>query len=62
MKINEMKCTEVYVIEIDNDDLTPYTYDWTLRVEEAKAYQEGLEQALGSQRLGDENIFLIELF
>lgn len=54
MKTNEMKCTEVYVIEIDNDDLTPYTYDWTLRVEEAKAYQEGLEQALGSQRLENE--------
>ena len=50
------------MIEIDNDDLTPYTYDWTLRVEEAKAYKEGLEQALGSQRLADDNLSLTGLF
>ena len=39
---------EVDVIEMGDDELAPYTYDWTMRVQEAKAYQAELTQALSN--------------
>jgi hypothetical protein len=34
----------VEVVEMADEDLAPYTYDYTMRVEEAQAHLEGLQQ------------------
>lgn len=33
---------EVEVLELDDDGLAPYTFDYTVRMEEAQAYAEEL--------------------
>jgi hypothetical protein len=43
---------EVEVVEMADEDLAPYTYDYTMRVEEAQAHLEGLVQRKQGDKSG----------